>query len=97
MVALLATGVLVGLIVAYIYKLNQVLRTTPPAAKKHAIPTLTDEEARSTYERIQREKIPWEKNLSVKQNRRYIVVGGSGEPPESHGTPVYEAYAFWVR
>lgn len=64
---------------AYVYRLNRTLATTPPEAKKLAISNLTDEVVRQTYQRVQRDPIPWEKSLPKRLDRRYIVVGGSGQ------------------
>lgn len=82
MIAITLTVLALGF-VAYIYRLNKTLATTPPEAKKLAIPTLTDEVARETYQRVQRDPIPWEKSLPKRLDRRYIVVGGSGEIVDS--------------
>lgn len=78
MIALTLLLLTVGFL-AYVYRLDRTLATTPPEAKKLAIPTLTDEVARETYQRVQRNPIPWEKSLPKRLDRRYIVVGGSGE------------------
>ena len=77
MIALTILALILGF-VAYVYRLNRTLATTPPEAKKLAIPTLTDEVIRKTYQRIQKDPIPWEKALPKRLDRRYIVVGGSG-------------------
>lgn len=70
-------GATVGL-AAYAYWLNSVLTRTPPEVKEQIIPTLTDEEVKKTWQRIEADGIPWEKALPARLDRRYIVVGGSG-------------------
>lgn len=78
--AILIGGIafLVALIV-YAIRVDQVMRNTPPEALKHMPRFIDAEEIRSTYEDIKKNGIDFAKELPPRRERRYVVVGGSGE------------------
>lgn len=67
---------------AYLVNLNRLLSTTPDQIKKLADPTRwTDKQIQTTYDRLRQSPITtatYASHLPPKQNRRYIVTGGSG-------------------
>ncbi|KAI1426863.1 3-beta hydroxysteroid dehydrogenase/isomerase [Xylaria sp. FL1777] len=92
-----AAAVLFALGVAYIWRLNNVMNSTPPDAVRASPYRWADTEIKDTYKRIKANPIDWAKYLPPKANRRYVITGGSGgvggqmvlhlllrgEPPES--------------
>ncbi|CAJ2501412.1 Uu.00g042650.m01.CDS01 [Anthostomella pinea] len=90
-----AVTLLIG--IAWVWKLNQVMKATPPAVLSVSPHRWTEEEIRDTYERIKSSPVDWTQQLPPKLNRRYVITGGSGgvggeivlhllargEPPES--------------
>ncbi|KAK5990542.1 hypothetical protein PT974_08811 [Cladobotryum mycophilum] len=67
-------------VVLYGVRLNWVLTHTPKAAAEWAVEPIKAEHVRETYERIRREgRDLWEDKFPPRLERRYIVVGGSGE------------------
>ncbi len=63
----------------HIVRLNYVMSRTPRAARAHALEPLTAERIRETYERVRGKGIDWRGKLPRRKERRYIIVGGSGE------------------
>jgi nucleoside-diphosphate-sugar epimerase len=55
-----------------------VLKSTPKEALRLAPHRWTDDEIKSTYQRISAHPVDIRPHLPPKQNRRYVVVGGSG-------------------
>jgi hypothetical protein len=66
------------LVASYLYHLNNVLDRTPEEITKVAEKPWTKEQLRAAYEKCQKERPNFTKYLPPKQNRRYIVFGGSG-------------------
>jgi nucleoside-diphosphate-sugar epimerase len=62
----------------YIRHVERALKSTPKEALRQSPRRWTDEEIKSTYERISAHPIDIKPHLPPKQNRRYVVVGGSG-------------------
>ncbi|KAL7909422.1 hypothetical protein GGI35DRAFT_493356 [Trichoderma velutinum] len=73
----LAVGVICS--VLYLLRLNWVLSHTPQEVIDRVGEPLTKDYVRDVFERVKREGIDWEGKLPPRKNRRYIVVGGSGE------------------
>ena len=73
----LAAGVLC--LVLYALRLNWVLSHTPQEAAACAGEPLTKEYIQDAFERVKRDGIDWVGKLPPRKDRRYIVVGGSGE------------------
>lgn len=71
-------GAVVTLIL-YLYRLNQLWTSIPQEALDFSPHRWTDDEITKTYERVCKEPIDFKKVLPPKQERRYIVIGGSGE------------------
>lgn len=63
----------------YLYKLNKAMSSVPVEARVWRPRPWTDEEIRETYERVCKEPIDFKKHLPPKLERRYIIVGGSGQ------------------
>lgn len=82
----IALGVFV-LLVFWGYRINAAMLTTPAAAAAASPRRFTKSEIRETYERAKREPIEYSKHLPSKENRRYIVVGGSGMFPSPTSSP----------
>ena len=63
----------------YLYKLNKAMTSIPNEAHAWRPRPWTKEEIRETYERVCKEPIDFSKHLPPKLERRYIIVGGSGQ------------------
>lgn len=66
-------------LVLYMLRLNWVLSHTPQEVVDRAGEPLTRDYVRGVFERVKKDGIDWEEKLPPRKNRRYIVVGGSGE------------------
>lgn len=77
--ALVAAAIAVLLLCLYLYKLNMAMTSIPEEAHAVRPHPWTDEEIRETYERVCKEPIDFTKRLPPKLERRYIIVGGSGQ------------------
>jgi hypothetical protein len=66
-------------LVLYLLKLNWVLSHTPQDVVDRARVPLTREYVQDVFERVKKDGIDWEGKLPPRKDRRYIVVGGSGE------------------
>lgn len=75
--ARIVAGVVV-LLVLYLWKVNHTMWTTPPEALKYSPTRWAPEECRKTYERVKKEPVNWAAYAPPKQERRYVIVGGSG-------------------
>ncbi|ETI23802.1 hypothetical protein G647_05608 [Cladophialophora carrionii CBS 160.54] len=62
----------------FLYHINSVLSTTPEEVAKIAGKPWTDEVIREAYEKCRKSRPDFKKYLPPKQDRRYIVFGGSG-------------------
>lgn len=72
-------AVIAVLLLLYLYRLNQLWTSIPQEALEFSPHRWTDDEITTTYERVCKEPIDFKKVLPRKQERRYIVVGGSGK------------------
>ncbi|OJJ47552.1 hypothetical protein ASPZODRAFT_1712425 [Penicilliopsis zonata CBS 506.65] len=68
----------IGLLVLYFCHVNRVLTTMPEEARRLSPHRWTVDEIREAYKRHIESPIDVAKSLPLKQQRRYIVVGGSG-------------------
>lgn len=77
----LLTGTIMCLIglIAYAVRVNQVMWNTPPAARRHIAKFLSREDIQTAYERVKAKGIDWRSQMPARRERRYIIVGGSGE------------------
>lgn len=78
----LATAVTVTTVLLFgvhLYRLNRAMTTIPQQALDYSPHRWTEKEICETYERVCKEPIDFRKFLPPKLERRYIVVGGSGE------------------
>lgn len=73
-----AAGALALLGIAYLWRLNRIMFSTPPEALLYSPRRWTAEECRAAYARVDKNPISWKGVLPPKLDRRYIVVGGSG-------------------
>jgi nucleoside-diphosphate-sugar epimerase len=72
-------AVLLALLLLYLYHVNRGMGSTPPEAVAQSPHRWTESEIRSTFERISKSPIDIRPHLPpVQQQRRYVVVGGSG-------------------
>lgn len=85
MVILLAVGS-----VLYLWRINHLMKTVPKEALEASPDRWTRQQVRETYERLLKKPISFAEHLPPKQDRRYVVIGGSGRsnPPS---TPVQES------
>jgi hypothetical protein len=65
-------------VILYLYHLDNVLSRTPEEVTKVAEKPWTKEQLRAAYKKCRKERPDFTKYLPPKQNRRYIVFGGSG-------------------
>ncbi|KAH0846118.1 hypothetical protein AYO21_10101 [Fonsecaea monophora] len=70
-----ATGLL---LFGYFYHVNRAMSVLPEEAEKIASKPWTKEEILAAYEKCRQERPDFKKDLPPKQNRRYVVFGGSG-------------------
>ncbi|OTA97477.1 hypothetical protein M434DRAFT_391938 [Hypoxylon sp. CO27-5] len=71
-------GTILAIGVAWVWKLNNTLKQTPPEVLAVSPHRWTEQEIRDTYKRIKAKPIDWTSHLPPKLDRRYIVTGGSG-------------------
>ncbi|KAI0409112.1 hypothetical protein F4802DRAFT_615638 [Xylaria palmicola] len=71
-------GTAVFVVLAYLVRVNQQLNGTPEDVRRLAGPRWTPGLLHETYERLQKHPIDYTSQLPPKQDRRYIVTGGSG-------------------
>lgn len=67
------------LVLAWLYRVNSVLAKTPEEVEKIAGQPWTNDVIQAAYEKCRREGPNFQNDLPLKQNRRYIVFGGSGQ------------------
>lgn len=79
MYALIGAGVFVALVSYYFWHLNRALSGIPDEASKVSPHRWTPEEIKATYAKVAKNPIDDTAHLPPKLERRYIVVGGSGE------------------
>jgi hypothetical protein len=75
-----ASYVLAGFLLLYLFRINQLLKRTPAEIQELAGPPWTAELLNETYERLSRDPLDYTNQLPPKLERRYIVTGGNGEP-----------------
>jgi len=63
----------------YLYKINASMRSVPAEIAQLSPHRWAKEEIRETYERLKKQPLGFDKLLPPRLNRRYVVVGGSGE------------------
>lgn len=80
---LAAAGAIAAGILFWLYRINRAYLAVPPEAARAAPRRWTKAELRETYERLARDPIDFGRELPPRLDRRYVVVGGSGErcPP----------------
>ncbi|KAI1338598.1 hypothetical protein F5Y15DRAFT_122310 [Xylariaceae sp. FL0016] len=64
--------------VAWLWKLNRAMKTTPPEVLAASPHRWTKQEIKDTYARIKANPIDWARHLPPKLDRRYVVTGGCG-------------------
>lgn len=74
----LAAGALI-----WLYRINAGMKYVPAEAAKASPTRWTRQYMRETYERVKRNPISYLKALPPRLDRRYVIVGGSGEPISS--------------
>lgn len=65
-------------VIIYLYRLDQTLRRVPMAGEKLSPYRWTVEDIHAAYERAQTSPVDVREYIPPRQQRRYIVVGGSG-------------------
>ncbi|KIX95048.1 uncharacterized protein Z520_09358 [Fonsecaea multimorphosa CBS 102226] len=63
---------------AYLYHVNRAISTLPDEVEKLAGKPWTEEVVQAAYEKCRRDRPDFRKYLPAKQDRRYVVFGGSG-------------------
>lgn len=79
MYALIGAGVFVAFVSFYLWHLNRAMSGIPDEVSKISPHRWTSEEIKETYARVVKNPIEDSAHLPPKLDRRYIVVGGSGE------------------
>nr|CDP23348.1 Putative protein of unknown function [Podospora anserina S mat+] len=69
---------LVALGVFWLYRFNSALRSTPEEARKFSPKRWTKEQVKEAYENVKKNPVNFLKHVPPAQERRYIIVGGSG-------------------
>lgn len=69
---------LIGLVI-YAVRVNHVMWNTPREARRLIPRFITREDIQIAYEKVKKKGIDWKAQLPVRRERRYIIVGGSGE------------------
>ncbi|CAH0027873.1 unnamed protein product [Clonostachys rhizophaga] len=75
--ALAACGILSVLAIAYLVRLNIMLKGTPAEARGIVTPW-TEELRRKAYKELENNPVDWTADLPPKLDRRYIITGGNG-------------------
>ncbi|VUC23608.1 unnamed protein product [Clonostachys rosea] len=75
--ALAAVGIVSVLSIAYLVRLNVLLKGTPIEGRKLLTPW-TEELRRKAYRELENNPVDWTADLPPKLDRRYIVTGGNG-------------------
>lgn len=70
---------LVALGVFWLYRFNSALRSTPEEARKFSPKRWTKEQVKEAYENVKKNPVNFLKHVPPAQERRYIIVGGSGK------------------
>jgi hypothetical protein len=81
---LLGVGVVGALLLLYLLNINQAMKEIPEEAQKLSPHRWTRDEVRAMYEKVKKKPVDFTPYIPPKQDRRYIVIGGSGlvgEPP----------------
>ncbi|KAI9655374.1 MAG: hypothetical protein M1821_005521 [Bathelium mastoideum] len=78
MIILSTIGVVIFLSILYLVHVNNVYYRVPEEARKLSAPEWTEEEIRQAYEKVGEKPIDFTAHLPPRQDRRYVVVGGSG-------------------
>ena len=75
---LIGSILLLFALIVYAVRVDHVMRHTPPEALKHLPRFIDVEEIQSAFENVKKNGINWKKHLPERQERRYLIVGGSG-------------------
>lgn len=73
---ILSCFVIVGIL--YVYHVNRAMYTVPEEARKLSPHRWTVDEIKAAYKKAVHDPVDVTESLPPKQDRRYIVVGGSG-------------------
>ena len=65
---------------AWLIRIDSAMHSVPEGARKASPRRWTKEQLRETYERVKQTPLDFRKLLPPRLDRRYVVVGGSGEP-----------------
>ncbi|KAK8097426.1 hypothetical protein PG984_016565 [Apiospora sp. TS-2023a] len=68
----------VGLLLTYLFRINYLLKGTPEEVRKLADSSWQPAHLKEVYEKVRAHRVDYTANLPPKQNRRYVVTGGSG-------------------
>lgn len=79
MFAIIGAGVLLFFTSFYLWHLNRTIAGIPDEVQKSSPHRWTPEEIEATYAKIVKDPISGSAHLPPKLERRYIIVGGSGE------------------
>jgi hypothetical protein len=69
----------VVLAAAWLIRVNSAMQSVPEEARKASPRRWSKQEVRETYDRLKQKPIDFLKLLPPRLDRRYVVVGGSGE------------------
>ncbi|KAK3941516.1 sterol-4-alpha-carboxylate 3-dehydrogenase, decarboxylating [Diplogelasinospora grovesii] len=75
---LAATAAVAFLGFLWLYRINSAMKSVPREALERSPRRWTLQQRRDTYDRVKKTPIDFTKHLPPRQDRRYIIVGGSG-------------------
>lgn len=75
-----ALAAVIGIALAWLYRINSAMESVPEEAAKFSPRRWTKQQVRDTYEQLKQKPFDFVKKLPPRLDRRYVVVGGSGEP-----------------
>lgn len=81
---LLLGSVSAVLLILYLYIVNRAMTSVPEEVRRLSPHRWTEKEIRETYDRIKRSPVDVISQVPPKLERRYVVVGGSGESYSLH-------------
>lgn len=73
----------------YLWHVNRVMKRVPDEATKLSPHRWTVEEIKAAYKKSLESPIDVSKSLPPKQNRRYVIVGGTGSSTQSWVEQLY--------
>ncbi len=90
---IVAVGVMASV---WLIRINSAMQSVPEAVRQASPRRWTKEQLRETYNRVKQKPIDFRSLLPPRLERRYVVVGGSGEPPLTPTPHSWSLLGPWV-